>query len=323
MLQLSGEGYFLKVVFMGTPEFAVPSLEHLILDQYQVEAVYTQPDRAGGRSRAIISSPVKRAAVDWGVLIMQPVNFREAGAVAQLAGFQPDVIVVAAFGQILPRSVLDIPARGCINIHPSLLPKFRGASPVTGAILAGEEFTGVSIMLMDEGLDTGPVLVQAQTPISAEDTTESLTAKLSLIAARLLVDVLPRWVAGELNSRAQDGAKASHTVMLFKRDGEIDWHLPAVDIRRKVRALQPWPGCYTGWQGKQLKIIEAVVIQGRKRAEVGQVMGLNEDGSFFEVNTGEGSLGVLRVQLEGKKSMSAAEFVRGHKQLLGTIFPSS
>ncbi len=312
----------MRVVFMGTPEFAVPSLEHLILDQYQVGAVYTQPDRAAGRGRSLVSSPVKRAAVDWGVPIMQPANFKGAEAVAQLASFQPDVIVVAAFGQILPRSVLDIPACGCINIHPSLRPKFRGASPVAAAILAGEEFTGISIMLMDKGLDTGPVLVQAQTPISTRDTTGSLTAKLSLIAAHLLLEVLPRWVGGELNPRSQDETKTSHTLMFSKQDGEIDWHLPAVDIWRKVRALQPWPGCYTGWQGKQLKIIEAVSLAGEKKAEVGQVVALNQEGAAFGVNTGDGVLGVSKVQLEGKRSMSGAEFLRGHEQLLGTILPS-
>ncbi|MFC2022508.1 methionyl-tRNA formyltransferase, partial [Chloroflexota bacterium] len=188
----------MRVIFMGTPEFSVPSLEHLILNQYQVVAVYTQPDKAAGRGRSLISSPVKRAAINWNLPVVQPGSFKETEVVAQLASFQPDVIVVAAFGQILPKVVLDIPANGCINIHPSLLPKFRGSSPVAAAILAGSEFTGVSIMLMDEGLDTGPVLARAQIAISAHDTTGSLTAKLSLIAAQLLLEVLPCWSRGGL-----------------------------------------------------------------------------------------------------------------------------
>ncbi|MFC2020755.1 methionyl-tRNA formyltransferase [Chloroflexota bacterium] len=313
----------MRVVFMGTPDFAVPPLEHLILNQYQVVAVYTRPDSVAGRGRSLVSSPVKRAAVDRGLPVVQPVNFKGAEAVAQLAGFQPDVSVVAAYGIILSKSVLDIPARGCINIHPSLLPKFRGASPVAAAILAGDKFTGISIMLMDTGLDTGPVLVQAQVPISAWDTTGSLTAKLSFIAARLLPEVLPRWSRGELTPHPQDETEASYTSMLSKQEGEIDWHLPAVDIWRKVRAFHPWPGCYTGWQGKQLKVIEAVAFPGEKKSKVGQVVALNQEGAVFGVNTGDGILGILGVQLEGKRAMSAAEFLRGQNQLIGAILPSS
>ncbi len=313
----------MRVVFMGTPEFAVPPLEHIILNQYQVVAVYTQPDRASGRGRSLVSSPVKRVAIDRGLPVMQPASFKKAEVVAQLASFQPDVIVVAAFGQILSQSVLDIPAHGCINIHPSLLPKFRGASPVAAAILAGDEFTGVSIMLLDAGLDTGPVLVQAQVPVSAQDTTGSLTAKLSLIAAQLLLEVLPRWARGELTPRPQNDAEANYTSMFSKQDGEIDWQLPAVDIWRRVRAFQPWPGCYTEWQGKQLKIIEAVPLSGERTLEVGQVVALNKEGAVFGVNTTDGVLGILGVQLEGKRAMSADEFLRGQRQFIGARLPSS
>ncbi len=313
----------MRVIFMGTPEFAVPPLEHLLLNQYQVVAVYTQPDRAAGRGRSLISSPVKRVAVDQGLPVMQPTSFKKEEAVAQLASFQPDVTVVAAFGQILPQSVLDIPAYRCINLHPSLLPKFRGASPVATAILAGDEFTGVSIMLMDAGLDTGPVLVQAQVPISARDTTGSLTAKLSLIAAQLLMEVLPRWVGGELTPRPQDEAEATYCGTITKEQGEIDWHLPAIDIWRRVRAFYPWPGCYTKWQGKQLKIVEAVPLPGEKKLKVGQVVALNKEGAVFAVNTADGVLGILKVQLEGKRVMSADEFLRGQKQLIGAILPSA
>jgi len=237
----------LRVIFMGTPEFAVPSLERLILNQYQVVAVYTQPDKPMGRGRSLASSPVKRAALDWKLPVVQPVNLRSPEVVAQLVGFHPDVIVVAAYGQILPQSVLDIPAHGCINIHPSLLPRFRGASPVAAAILAGDEFTGVSIMLMDAGLDTGPVLARAQIPVSGRDTTGSLTAKLSLISAQLLLEVLPRWSRGELTPQPQDEAKATYCSPISKEESEIDWHLPAMDIWRRLRAFQPWPGCYTTW----------------------------------------------------------------------------
>ncbi len=311
----------MRVIFMGTPEFAVPSLEQLILNQYQVVAVYTQPDRVAGRGRSLTFPPVKEAALNWKLPVLQPVNFKEAGAVAQLADLHPDVLVVAAFGQILPQSVLDVPVYGCINIHPSLLPEFRGASPVAAAILAGREFTGVSLMLMDSGLDTGPVLTRAQISISSLDTTGSLTEKLSRVAAQLLLEVLPRWVKGELTPQPQDEAAVTNTGVLSKQEGEIDWRLPAVAIWRRVRAFNPWPGCYTRWQGKQLKIIEAVPLAEKGTYQAGQVIALNNEGAEFGIGTGEGILGVLRVQMEGKRAVTAAEFLRGHRQFIGTILP--
>ena len=312
----------MRVVFMGTPGFAVPPLEYLVLNQYQVVAVYTQPDKPAGRGRSLVSPPLKRVALARKLPVVQPVSLKSAEVVAQLAEFHPDVIVVAAFGQILPQPVLDIPGCRCINIHPSLLPRFRGASPVASAILAGDEFTGVSIMLMDRGLDTGPVLARAQIPVSAQDTTGSLTAKLSLIAARLLLEVLPRWSRGEITPQPQSEAEATYSSPVPKDAGEIDWRLPAVDIWRRVRAFQPWPGCYTRWQGRQLKIMEAVPLPGEKVFEAGQVVALTPDvesKAVFGVATGEGILGVLKVQLEGKRAMSAAEFLRGQRQCIGAI----
>ena len=316
----------MRVIFMGTPEFAIPPLKHLILNQYQVVAVYTQPDKPGGRGRSLVSPPLRRAALAWKLPVVQPISLKSARAVAQLAEFHPDVVVVAAFGQILPQSVLDIPGYGCINIHPSLLPRFRGASPVAAAILAGDEFTGVSIMLMDRGLDTGPILARAQIPISAQDTTGSLTAKLSLIAAQLLQEVLARWSGGELTPQPQNEAEATYSGPISKEEGEIDWRLPAVGIWRRVRAFQPWPGCYTKWQGRQLKIIEAVPLPAEAALEVGQVVALapaTESEAAFGVSTGDGILGVLKVQLEGKRAMSAAEFLRGQRQFIGAkVVPS-
>ncbi len=307
----------MRVIFMGTPEFAVPSLQRLILNHYPVVAVYTQPDKPAGRGRCLVSPPLKRAALTWKLPVVQPNSLKRPEVVAQLAGFHPDVIVVAAFGQILPQSVLDLPGYGCINIHPSLLPRFRGGSPVAAAILAGDEFTGVSIMLMDKGLDTGPVLARAQIPISNQDTTGSLTAKLSLIAAQLLLEVLPGWFRGELTPQPQDEAEATYSGALSKEEGEIDWHLPAVDIWRRVRAFHPWPGCYTRWQGKQLKIVEAVPLPGERAVRIGEVIALSS--AIFGVGTGDGILGVCQVQLEGKRVMSAAEFLRGQRQFIGAI----
>jgi len=315
----------LRIVFMGTPEFAVPPLEHLIVNQYQVVAVYAQPDRPAGRGRARVSPAVKRAALAWELPVVQPASLKEAGVVEQLTRSHPDVIVVAAFGQILPRPVLAIPRFGCINVHPSLLPRFRGASPVASAILAGDEFTGVSIILMDEGLDTGPILARAQIPISPQDTTGSLTTKLSLLGARLLQEVLSYWLRGQLTPRPQSEAEATYCTEITKEEGEIDWHLPAIDIWRRVRAFHPWPGCYTTWRGKRLKIIEAVPLTEERTFEAGQVVALTTvpEGSetAFGVCAGDRVLGVSRVQLEGKRAMSAAEFLRGQREFIGAVLP--
>ena len=309
----------MRVVFMGSPEFAVPPLEHLVLNQHQVVAVYTQPDRPAGRGRALLASPVKRTAAVWKLPVVQPASLKRPEVVAELAGFHPDVIVVAALGQILPRPVLALPRYGCLNIHPSLLPRFRGASPIAAAILAGDEFTGVSIMLMDEGLDTGPLLARAQVPIAAIDTTGSLSAKLSRLGAQLLLEVLPRWLRGGLTPKPQNEARASYAGPISKEAGEIDWQLAAVDIWRRVRAYHPWPGAYTRWQGRRLGILEAVPLSGEEGTRAGQVVVLGGEGKApaFGVATGGGVLGILRLRLEGKRAVGAAEFLRGQRGFIG------
>ena len=311
----------MRLVFMGTPEFSVPSLERLIASQHQVVAVYTQPDRPAGRGRNLVSSPVKTAAARHGLQVVQPPTLKSAEAVAQLADFRPDVVVVAAFGQILPQSVLEIPPYGCVNVHPSLLPKFRGASPVASAILSGEEITGVTIMLQEAGLDTGPVLARAAISISPHDNTGSLTGKLSLISAYLLQEALGGWLRGEIVPRPQDEAEATYYAQLTKEEGEIDWQLSAVEIWRRVRAFNPWPGCYTKWHGKQLKIIEAVVLPEKGR-KAGEVVALPGGEAEMGVGTGDGMLGVRRVQLEGRRVMTSAEFLRGQRDFVGAVLPS-
>ncbi len=312
----------MRVIFMGTPEFGIPSLEHLLLNQHEVVVVYTPPDKPAGRGRPLVSSPVKKAAVSRNLPVMQPDSLKPAGVLAELAGFRPDVIVVAAFGQILPPAVLSLPRFGCLNIHPSLLPKYRGASPVAAAILSGDEFTGVSVMLMDRGLDTGPVFSRAQISISASDTTGILTTKLSMTGARLLQEVLVYWPRGELTPQPQIEAEATYSSPLTKGEGKIDWHQAALEIWRRVRAFQPWPGCYTRWRGRQLKIIEAVPLPGDEGIEVGRVVVVPPElgeKAAFGVGTGDGLLGVLAVQPEGKRAMSAAEFLRGQRQVIGGI----
>jgi methionyl-tRNA formyltransferase len=304
---------------MGTPDFAVPALEKLIDGGYEVAAVYTQPDKAAGRGRVVEEPPVKKAALRHNLTVLQPENFKSAETKRQLLELKPDTIVVAAFGQILPRSVLEIPAFGCINIHPSLLPKYRGVAPVPAAILNGEEFTGVSIMLMDKGIDTGPVLTSVHVPVLQQDTTETLMQKLANTSAQLLLDTLPGWFRKEITPQLQNNGEATYTKMLTKEAGEIDWKLPAVQIWRQVRAYQPWPGSYTRWQGKQLKILEAVPLTGEVTGEAGTVLNVNKNEAAFGVVTGNGILGVKKVQMEGKKAVTADEFLRGQRQFIGAV----
>ena len=312
----------MRIVFMGTPEFAVLPLESLITNGYEIVAVYTQPDKAAGRGRVVEESAVKKAALRLNLNVLQPANLKSAEVRIHLAELKPEAVVVAAFGQILPLSILAIPPLGCINIHPSLLPKYRGVAPVPAAILNGDEFTGVSIMLMDKGVDTGPLLSRAQIPILPQDTGGSLLGKLSLISAQLLLDTLPRWSRKEIKPQSQNDTIATYTKMLTKEAGEIDWKLPAMEIWRRVRAYQPWPGSYTQWRGKQLKIIEAVPLTDKGIDEPGSVVAIEESAAVFGVVSGDGVLGIIKVQLEGKKVAAAGEFLRGQREFLGTVLGS-
>jgi len=306
-----------RIVFMGSPRFAVFPLLGLVRVGHEV-IVYTQPDRPAGRGQRLYASPVKQAATEHGLRVVQPEGFkRSPETVRDLAELRPEVIVVAAFGQILPPVVLEIPRWGCLNIHPSLLPRYRGAAPVPAAILAGDEFTGVSIMLLDAGMDTGPVFCKVQIPVLGYDTTATLTDKLSRIGGALLLELLSRYLQGELTPRSQDAAGATYCRPVAREDGEIDWRLPAVEIWRRVRAYHPWPGAYTAWAGKRLKILEAFVPEETCPAAPGTVVDLGGKAAGFGVVTGVGVLGVLRVQLEGKQAVAAADFMRGQRGFIG------
>lgn len=307
-----------RVVFMGTPEFAVPALEELVGSEYELAGVYTQPDRPAGRGRAPVHPPVKRTALERGLEVLQPASLRDPAEAERLAALRPDVVVVAAYGLILPRVILDVPEHGCLNIHPSLLPSYRGATPVPAAILAGDEDSGVTIMLMDEGMDTGPILSQFVTGIEPDDTTGSLTVRLAQVGARLLAETIPLWLDGSLRPQPQDGSRATYTSPIAKSDGAIDWNMPAAEIERRVRAFNPWPGCFTRWRGKVLRIHEAVALHKMGQALPGRVTEL-EPGhpAVVGVDTGEGVLGLLSIQLEGKRAISAAEFVRGQRDFVG------
>ena len=305
---------------MGTPEFAVPALSRLINSKYEVVAVYSQPDEPAGRGRRLASTAVKTLALNHSLTVRQPASLKNPEDVQKLAELRPAAIVVAAYGQLLPQAVLEIPTFGCVNIHPSLLPRHRGPSPVSAAILAGDEVTGVSIMLMDRGMDTGPVLAQREWNISPGDTTGTLTERLAEVGAQLLMETLPSWLEGTITSRLQEDGKATYSKIVAKEDGQIDWHCPAVELWRRVRAFQPWPGCYTAWQGKLLKILEAVSLPGE--GEVGRVTETRgADSAPIGVQTGDGILGLVRVQLEGKRAVSADEFARGQRVFVGSLLP--
>jgi len=311
----------MDLIFMGTPSFAVPVLQALLASDYRVVAVCTQPDRRSGRKRELLLSPVKAVAVSNRISLVQPKTLRSPEAVEELARFHPDLIVVAAYGLILPPTVLSLPRSGCLNVHPSLLPRHRGPSPVANAILCGDEFSGVSIMLMDEGMDSGAVLARQEVPISPEDTAGSLTAKLAQLGAALLVDTLPRWLEGRIEPQPQDESQASYSRRLTSEDSELDWHLPAVELWRKVRAYSPWPGCYTRWQGRRLKVHQAVpVSRGVKQGEIGEVVSVSQrTAPGVGVVTLEGVLELRRIQLEGKQEMPVAEFVRGQRSFVGSV----
>ncbi|MCL0057181.1 methionyl-tRNA formyltransferase [Dehalococcoidia bacterium] len=306
----------MRIVFMGTPEFGAIILRRLLSSEHEVIAVYSQADKPAGRGRVDIASPVKQLAREHRLVVFQPKGLRDRAEVAQLADLRPDAIVVAAFGQILPREILNIPEFGCLNVHPSLLPRYRGASPIPSAILAGDDIIGVSIMLMDEGMDTGPVLSQRTVSIHGEDTAESLEFRLAQVGADLLIETLPQWFERRLLPQPQKEEEATYTKPLSKSDGEIDWNLPATELSRRVRAFYPWPGCFTLWQGKVLKILEAVALPPREEVGPGTVVPLSAEVPVG-VGTGEGILGLHRVQLEGKRPMPAAEFLHGQRTFIG------
>ena len=307
-----------RVLFMGTPDFAVPSLKALA-DHHRVVGVVTQPDRARGRGRKLAVSAVKELAQERGIKVIQPSTLRQREVVEWLEACSPEVIIVAAFGQMLPSAVLSLPPRGCINVHASLLPRHRGASPIAAAILSGDAETGVTIMVMDEGMDTGPLLAQRALPISPEDTTLSLGKKLAPPGAALLLDVVPEWTEGRLTSQRQDESMATYSKPLSKSDGLMDWRLGTVELWRRVRAYHPWPGAHTYWEGKLLKVIGVIPLAEvamSKDAVPGQVFASSEG---LAVATGDGGLVLKEVQLAGKRAVSAEEFLRGHRRIMGSV----
>jgi len=319
----------MSIIFVGTPPFAVPSLRRLASAGHAISAVVTQPDRAAGRHRTPLPPPVKLAAEELGLRVLQPENLRDPAAVAELRALAPEAIVVVAYGQILRPDVLAIPDRGVLNVHPSLLPRWRGASPIPAGILEGDEQTGVTIMLMDAGMDSGPILSQEAFAIGVNDTAASLSERLSAAGAELLADTLPRWLSREIEPAPQNNSQATTCPLLRKEDGAIDWRLPATDIWRRVRAYNPWPGAYTSLGGELLHIWRAWPLDQESGAEPRTVVeiadALNAElpaeiapGSAFAVQTGSGILVPLEVQRAGRRVLSADEFRGGVPGLIGS-----
>ena len=315
----------MRLVFMGTPAIVIPVLEAIAkLEDCQVVGVYTSPDRPRGRGRSQEMTPVKSYAAELGLSVYQPATLRSSQAQEQLAALEPEVVVVAAYGRLLPPPVLEMPPHGCLNLHPSLLPKYRGPSPVVTAIKDGEGVTGVSLMLLDKGMDTGPIIAQQEYAISGDDTADSLTATLFAIGSALLVEKLNPWVSGQLTAHPQDDAWATLTRKLERTDGEANWQLSAQKLERIRRAYTPWPGLFTHWQGQVLKLLDVLALPANAgvTAERGLVVALANPDVPAAVVTGQGMLGLKSLQLEGRRSVSAAEFLRGHPSFIGSFVGS-
>ncbi len=308
----------LRVIYAGTPDFAVPALQALLDSRHEVVAVYTQPDRPAGRGRKLKAGPVKALAVDHGVPVEQPASLKDAQAQSALAAYRADVMVVAAYGLLLPQAVLDTPRLGCINIHASLLPRWRGAAPIQRAILAGDAQSGVTIMQMDAGLDTGAMLLKRACPIEAADSAQDLHDRLAQMGAGALLEVLEGLGAG-IHGEAQDASQAVYAPKLQKSEAELDWSEGARQLVRQVHAFNPWPVAQTRFQGEPLRIWDAEAVDVPVTADPGQV--LTESAAGIDVATGQGILRITRLQLPGGRPLSVREFLNA-RSLLGQCLPS-
>ncbi len=338
---MTNSGAPIRIIFLGTPDFALPTLS-LLSAPYSLVGIITQPDRPVGRRQTLTPSPVKVAAKKLGIPVLQPEKLRDKKIVEQIRELKPDLIVVAAYGQIIPKAVLEIPRYGALNIHPSLLPKYRGASPIQAAIAAGDIETGVTLILLDEELDHGPILAQARVPIAPDETGSSLSPKLARIGAELLRATMPEWITKKIKPQEQDHTQATVTKLLTRDDGKIDWHEPAEVIDRRIRAYDPWPGTWTTIQIKdsrfKIKVLKAHLLQLKSYnlnlpAKPGTVF---KTPSGFAIACGQtpspsrgkgwgegvNALEILELQPEGKRAMSAAEFLRGHPDVIGATMSS-
>lgn len=308
----------MKVIFMGTPDFSVPTLEAIIEAGHEVVLVVSQPDKAVGRSKALKYTPVKACAVSHGIEVFQPEKVRTEESVAYIKQFEPDIIIVEAFGQLVPKTILDLPKYGCVNVHASLLPKYRGASPIQWAVLNGESVTGVTTMRMAEGIDTGDMILKCEVPVAEDETGGSLFDKLSIAGAKLCVETMAAIENGTAVYTRQDDSQATHTKKIQKEMGSIDWSKDAEVIERLIRGLNPWPSAYTRLGDKNVKIWRAKVVSHEMTATPGCIVRVTKDSIC--VQAGNGVLEILELQMEGKKRMTADAFLRGFSVEEGTFF---
>ena len=304
----------MNIVFMGTPEFAVPSLRELINSTHKVLCAVCQPDKPKGRGRKLTSPPIKLLAEEKSVPVLQPVKIKTDEFHDQLSRLNPDLICVTAYGKILPPNILSLPKYGCINVHASLLPKYRGAAPINWAIINGEKMTGITTMFMDEGMDTGDMILKKEIEIDSDDTSIDLSEKLSVIGADLLIETLDRLEADELVPIKQNDDEATYAPIIKKEVGNIDWDKSAEEIRNLIRGTQPWPGAFSTYRGKNLKIFKARI--NNTAGEPGII--IFADNKTIRIGTGDNSLDILELQLEGGKRLSVEEFLRGNKIEEGT-----
>lgn len=307
----------MRVIFMGTPDFSVGTLEALVQAGHEVVLAVTQPDKPKGRGGKMQYTPVKEKALEYDIPVFQPVKVREKSCVEKLDSYKADVMVVVAFGQILPREILELTPYGCINVHASLLPKYRGAAPIQWSIIDGETVTGVTTMQMDEGLDTGDMLLKTEVPLEPDETGGSLHDKLSAAGAKLCVETLKALEEKTVTPEKQGETPTKYARMLDKELGKIDWTKDAASIERLVRGLNPWPSAYTSWEGKIMKIWSAEVVDRESKAPCGTVAEVTK--TDFSVQTGKGLLKVTELQIPGKKRMAADAFLRGYKMETGTL----
>ncbi|MFA5871177.1 MAG: methionyl-tRNA formyltransferase [Parcubacteria group bacterium] len=314
-----------RIIFWGSPEFAADILHKLLKEKFNIVAVVTQPDKKIGRKQEISEPPVKSIALKNKINIFQPENLKEEEFIRQIKRLEPDLLLVAAYGKIIPKDILDIPRRGSINVHASLLPKYRGASPIQSAIIAGDEKTGVTLMLMDSGLDTGDIIAQKEIKIGKDETSETLTKKLSALGGELLVNSIGSWLEGGIKAIPQDSGQASYSKIIKRQDGEINWEEPALEIYQKYKAYFPWPGLHTLLDVKgELKRIKLVDIYPLKSpgagGKAGKIIKVEEK---IAVQTSEGLLAIRKAQIEGKREMAAEEIAKGYPELIGSVFQNN
>lgn len=305
----------MRIIFAGTPEFAANTLAALLTTEHEICAVYTQPDRPSGRGRKLTASPVKQLALEHQIPVQQPLNFKSEKTKQTLADYQADLMIVVAYGLLLPQVVLDTPKLGCINIHASLLPRWRGAAPIQRAILAGDTETGVGIMQMEAGLDTGPVLAEARCPIHDDDTSQILHDRLAALGSKTLLETLPEIVSLQQQAKPQNDEQSCYADKLQKQESEIDWQQTATGIVKQVNAFNPWPIAQTTWQNKVFKIWSAVVINTNHHAKNGEVINVSREG--IDIATGDGVLRATQVQVPGKRAMPVSDFINANSIEIG------